>query len=86
MLREAGFDFGLNFLFGVVLFFLGGVGCLASVAEMSDSTVKNSSCLAIAEKKSQKPGGCAGVFFQLFEWKRKLAKKKLFSKKLLPPG
>ncbi|XP_052117058.1 uncharacterized protein LOC107486904 isoform X2 [Arachis duranensis] len=50
---------------------------------MSDST---SSCLAIAEKKAQKPGGCSGIFFQLFEWKRKLAKKKLFSKKLLPPA
>ncbi|MED6217357.1 hypothetical protein PIB30_016980 [Stylosanthes scabra] len=53
----------------------------------SSSTVKNSSsCLAIAEKKAQKPGGCSGIFFQLFEWKRKLAKKKLFSKKLLPPA
>ncbi|KAK7272967.1 hypothetical protein RIF29_14012 [Crotalaria pallida] len=50
---------------------------------MNDSVVKN---LAIIEKKPQKPGGCAGIFFQLFEWKRKLAKKKLFSKKLLLPA
>ncbi|KAE9595176.1 hypothetical protein Lal_00009288 [Lupinus albus] len=50
---------------------------------MNDSTVKN---LAITEKKAHKPGGCVGIFFQLFEWKRKLAKKKLFSKKLLLPA
>ncbi|OIW05504.1 hypothetical protein TanjilG_27634 [Lupinus angustifolius] len=50
---------------------------------MNDSTVKN---LAIIEKKAHKPGGCVGIFFQLFEWKRKLAKKKLFSKKLLLPA
>lgn len=51
---------------------------------MNDSTVKN---LAITERKvQQKPGGCVGIFFQLIDWKRKLSKKKLFSKKLLPPG
>ncbi|KAH1156724.1 hypothetical protein GYH30_051499 [Glycine max] len=52
---------------------------------MNDSTVKN---LAITEKKVQqhKPGGCVGIFFQLIDWKRKLSKKKLFSKKLLPPA
>lgn len=51
---------------------------------MNDSAVKN---LAITEKKvQQKPGGCVGIFFQLIDWKRKLSKKKLFSKKLLPPA
>lgn len=51
---------------------------------MNDSTVKN---LAITERKvQQKPGGCVGIFFQLIDWKRKLSKKKLFSKKLLPPA
>ncbi|KAH1054842.1 hypothetical protein GLYMA_08G366600v4 [Glycine max] len=52
---------------------------------MNDSSVKN---LAITEKKVQqhKPGGCVGIFFQLIDWKRKLSKKKLFSKKLLPPA
>ncbi|XP_010921990.1 uncharacterized protein [Elaeis guineensis] len=43
----------------------------------------SASSLAITEKRpaQQKPGGsCIGVFFQLFNWK-----KKLFSKKLLPP-
>ncbi|KAL2329509.1 hypothetical protein Fmac_017090 [Flemingia macrophylla] len=50
---------------------------------MNESSVKN---LAITEKKVQhKPGGCVGIFFQLIDWKRKLSKKKLFSKKLLPP-
>ncbi|CAJ1843782.1 unnamed protein product [Sphenostylis stenocarpa] len=57
---------------------------LGRLAEMNDSTVKN---LAITEKKlPQKPGGCVGIFFQLIDWKRKLSKKKLFSKKLLPPA
>ncbi|KAJ1443230.1 DUF3741-associated sequence motif [Sesbania bispinosa] len=50
---------------------------------MNDSTVKS---LAIADKKVQKPGGCVGIFFQLIDWKRRLSKKKLFSKKLLPPA
>lgn len=57
---------------------------LVSVAEMNDSTVKN---LAITERKvQQRPGGCVGIFFQLIDWKKKLSKKKLFSKKLLPPA
>ncbi|KAL1566606.1 hypothetical protein AAHA92_02196 [Salvia divinorum] len=43
------------------------------------------SSLAIVEKKPQRPGGCVGIFFQLFDWNRRFAKKKLFSKKLLPP-
>lgn len=48
---------------------------------------KGSSCLAITEKKkNQRPGGCIGIFFQLFDWNRRLTKKKLFSNKLLPPG
>ena len=50
--------------------------------EMKDGA--SASSLAITEKRpaQQKPGGgCIGVFFQLFNWK-----KKLFSKKLLPPG
>ncbi|KAK7340953.1 hypothetical protein VNO77_21672 [Canavalia gladiata] len=50
---------------------------------MNDSSVNN---LAISEKKVQKPGGCVGIFFQLIDWKRRLSKKKLFSKKLLPPA
>lgn len=62
---------------------------------MNDSTgntssclaiTETSSCLAITEKRPQRPGGCVGIFFQLFDWNRRLAKKKLFSKKLLPPG
>ena len=43
--------------------------------------------LSITEKQTtHKPGGCVGIFFQLFDWNRRLAKKKLFSRKLLPPG
>ncbi|XP_058091490.1 uncharacterized protein LOC131237627 [Magnolia sinica] len=49
---------------------------------MNDQPV---STLAIAEKRPQRPGGCVGIFFQLFDWNRRMAKKKLFSKKLLPP-
>ncbi|CAK7344317.1 unnamed protein product [Dovyalis caffra] len=40
-------------------------------------------CLAITEKKAHRPGGCVGIFFQLFDWNRRFAKKKLFSRKLL---
>ena len=53
---------------------------------MNDTTGKAASSLAIAEKRPQRPGGCVGIFFQLFDWNRRLAKKKLFSKKLLPAG
>ncbi|RRT83074.1 hypothetical protein B296_00017330 [Ensete ventricosum] len=44
----------------------------------------SASNLAIVERKEtrRKPGGCIGVFFQLFDWK----KKKQFPKKLFPPG
>ncbi|XP_042499737.1 uncharacterized protein LOC122077905 isoform X2 [Macadamia integrifolia] len=52
---------------------------------MDDTSGKTSSSLAIAEKRPQRPGGCVGIFFQLFDWNRRFAKKKLFSKKLLPP-
>ncbi|XP_004492947.2 uncharacterized protein [Cicer arietinum] len=51
---------------------------------MSDSSsVKN---LAITDNKAQKHGGCVGIFFQLIDWKKRLVKKKLFSKKLLTPA
>ncbi|PQP92082.1 uncharacterized protein Pyn_30523 [Prunus yedoensis var. nudiflora] len=53
---------------------------------MNDSTGKTGSSLTIAEKKTHRPGGCVGIFFQLFDWNRRFAKKKLFSKKLLPPS
>ncbi|KAJ6371046.1 hypothetical protein OIU77_001538 [Salix suchowensis] len=41
-------------------------------------------CLAITEKKAHRPGGCVGIFFQLLDWNKRFAKKKLFSRKLLP--
>ncbi|KAK7266810.1 hypothetical protein RIF29_19466 [Crotalaria pallida] len=66
------------------------VGKGNGVAEMNgDSSGKgSSSCLAITEKKNQRtgPGGCIGIFYQLFDWNRRLTKKKLFSKKLLTPA
>jgi hypothetical protein len=43
-------------------------------------------CLALTEKKAHRSGGCVGIFFQLFDWNRRFAKKKLFSRKLLPAG
>ncbi|XP_022884349.1 uncharacterized protein LOC111401049 [Olea europaea var. sylvestris] len=52
---------------------------------MNDRLEKTASSLAIVEKKPQKLGGCVGIFFKLFDWNRRFAKKKLFSKKLLPP-
>lgn len=51
--------------------------------EMSE--ISGQTTLAIVEKRPQRPGGCAGILFQVFDWNRKFAKKKLFSKKLLPP-
>ncbi|XWS75484.1 hypothetical protein CRYUN_Cryun01aG0092800 [Craigia yunnanensis] len=53
---------------------------------MNEQTEKTASALAITEKKPHRPGGCVGIFFQLFDWNRRFAKKKLFSRKLLPPA
>lgn len=53
---------------------------------MSESGGVNASSLAVVEKKPQRSGGCVGIFFQLIDWNRRFAKKKLFSKKLLPPA
>ncbi|EPS65812.1 hypothetical protein M569_08963, partial [Genlisea aurea] len=53
---------------------------------MNDTLEKSGDSWAVVDKKPQKPGGCVGIFFKLFDWNRKLAtKKKLFSMKLLPP-
>lgn len=51
--------------------------------EMSDT---GSSLAITTEKKPHRPGGCVGIFFQLFDWNRRFAKKNLFPKKLLPPA
>ncbi|KAJ8545881.1 hypothetical protein K7X08_018464 [Anisodus acutangulus] len=53
---------------------------------MNDSLAITASSLAITEKKPQRPGGCVGIFFQLFDWNRRFARKKLFPKKLLSPA
>ncbi|XP_050269758.1 uncharacterized protein LOC126713875 [Quercus robur] len=53
---------------------------------MDENTGQTLSSLAITEKRTHRPGGCVGIFFQLFDWNRRFAKKKLFSKKLLPPA
>ncbi|KAH7658464.1 hypothetical protein IHE45_17G089500 [Dioscorea alata] len=37
------------------------------------------------QQQQRRVGGCVGIFFQLLDWNRRLAKKKLFSRKLLPP-
>ncbi|XP_073065350.1 uncharacterized protein [Primulina eburnea] len=52
---------------------------------MDDNMEKTTSSLAIVEKKPQRTGGCVGIFFELFDWNRRFSKKKLFSKRLLPP-
>nr|XP_043638672.1 uncharacterized protein LOC122609795 [Erigeron canadensis] len=41
--------------------------------------------LAVSENRPRKSGGCVGIFFQLFDWNKRFAKKRLFSKRLLPP-
>ncbi|GMI77000.1 TON1 Recruiting Motif 22 [Hibiscus trionum] len=53
---------------------------------MNDQTRKTPSSLAITEKKPHRPGGCVGIFFQLFDWNKRFAKKKIFSRKLPPPA
>ncbi|KAF8010203.1 hypothetical protein BT93_J0977 [Corymbia citriodora subsp. variegata] len=55
---------------------------------MDDCAGKAAACLAIMEKHQAppRPGGCVGIFFQLFDWHRRFAKKRLFSRKLLPPA
>ncbi|XP_048140059.1 uncharacterized protein LOC115745362 isoform X2 [Rhodamnia argentea] len=55
---------------------------------MNESAGKAAPCLAITEKRQAptRPGGCVGIFCQLFDWHRRFAKKKLFSRKLLPPA
>lgn len=53
---------------------------------MTDNCDKSVTSLAIAERRPNRPGGCIGIFFQLFDWNRRFAKKKLFSRKLLPPA
>lgn len=37
------------------------------LGEMNDT---ERTCLAITKKKAQRPGGCVGIFFQLFDWNR----------------
>ncbi|KAF3434491.1 hypothetical protein FNV43_RR25594 [Rhamnella rubrinervis] len=78
---EMGLD-EILFLFGIL------EKGLDSFERMNDGVGKGSSCLslAVAEKRTHRPGGCVGIFFQLFDWNRRFAKKKLFSKKLLPPA
>ncbi|CAI0547617.1 unnamed protein product [Linum tenue] len=54
--------------------------------EQHTSNAVASNCLTVADKRPHRPGGCVGIFFQLFDWNRRFAKKKLFSTKLLPPA
>ncbi|KAF3679498.1 hypothetical protein FXO38_02750 [Capsicum annuum] len=49
---------------------------VSSAREMNDSLA------TISERKPQRPCGCVGIFFQLFDWNRRFSKK-LFPKKLL---
>ncbi|KAF5750158.1 hypothetical protein HS088_TW03G00490 [Tripterygium wilfordii] len=53
---------------------------------MSEANGKTTgSSLAIIEKRTHRPGGCVGILFHLFDWNRRFVKKKLFSRRLLPP-
>ncbi|KAH7285210.1 hypothetical protein KP509_33G017800 [Ceratopteris richardii] len=52
---------------------------------MSDPPGKLLSSLnPCSEKRTSKLGGCAGVFFQLFDWNRRLNGKRFLSRKRLP--
>lgn len=74
------------FVFRRIIFWVFVFGSVGGKREMNEQTEKTSSALAIPEKKPHRPGGCVGIFFQLFDWNRRFAKKKLFSRKLLPPA
>ncbi|WOH00287.1 hypothetical protein DCAR_0519646 [Daucus carota subsp. sativus] len=41
------------------------------------------SALVVNEKRTQRTGGCVGIFFQLFDWRKRFAKKKFPPNKLL---
>ncbi|KAK4804611.1 hypothetical protein SAY86_004428 [Trapa natans] len=55
---------------------------------VGDKAAKPVQPLAVVENRqlSRSMGGCVGIFFQLFDWHRRFAKKKLFSRKLIPPA
>ncbi|KFK41100.1 hypothetical protein AALP_AA2G085700 [Arabis alpina] len=53
---------------------------------MTGELLETAPCAAITEKRPNRLSGCVGVFFQLFDWNRRFAKKKLFSRKSLLPG
>ncbi|KAF5737740.1 hypothetical protein HS088_TW13G00629 [Tripterygium wilfordii] len=54
---------------------------------MSEASGKTTgSSLAIIEKRTNRPGGCVGILFHLFDWNSRFVKKKLFSRRLLPPA
>lgn len=60
-----------------------GVG----LKKMNDTASVTESALAISDTRPKRSGGgCVGIFFQLFDWNRRFANKKIFSKRLLPPG
>lgn len=44
------------------------------------------SALVVNEKRTQRRGGCVGIFFQLFDWRKRFAKKKFPPNKLLSLG
>ncbi|CAA7016451.1 unnamed protein product [Microthlaspi erraticum] len=54
--------------------------------ELQETVDKTAPCAAITEKRPNRLGGCVGVFFQLFDWNRRFAKRKLFSRKSLLNG
>ncbi|CAI0451028.1 unnamed protein product [Linum tenue] len=65
---------------------MGGQGMEQSQTPTTVPVATTTNCLAVSDKRPNRPGGCVGIFFQLFDWNRRFAKKKLFSTKLLPPA
>lgn len=53
---------------------------------MTGELQETAPCGAITEKRPSRLSGCVGVFFQLFDWNRRFARKKLFSRKSLLAG
>ncbi|XP_010528487.1 PREDICTED: uncharacterized protein LOC104805573 [Tarenaya hassleriana] len=54
--------------------------------EVMETVDRTAPSAAITEKRANRLGGCVVIFFQLFDWNRRFAKRKLFSRKSLLPG
>lgn len=57
-----------------------------SLQQPSAAGASNNLAMVVDKRPPHRPGGCIGIFFQLLDWNRRLAKKRFFSRKFLPQG